>query len=156
MQNSKNITDLKVAEIKVSYFSKIKMDEAPQIFNSRDAFKIFIANWNLNELELRESFKVMLLNRKNLVKGIYTVSDGGVSGTVADPKLIFSVALKTMASSIVLAHNHPSSNISPSQTDLSLTRRLREAGKLLEIDVTDHIIIGSSDSYYSFADEGHF
>ena len=154
MQNTKKTTDLKVAEIKVSYFSKIDLKDAPCITCSRDAFKIFLTNWKLNELELRESFKVMLLNRKNIVKGIYTVSEGGVSGTVADPKLIFSVALKTITSSIVLAHNHPSGNIIPSDSDLALTNRLREAGKLLDIDVIDHIIIGTPHTYYSFADEG--
>jgi DNA repair protein RadC len=81
------------------------------------------------------------------------VSQGGVSGTVADAKIIFNAALEQLASGIILAHNHPSGNLQPSQADLSLTRRLVEAGKLLDIAILDHIIIAGK-AYYSFADEG--
>ena len=95
----------------------------------------------------------MLLNRANLVLGIVTVSSGGVAGTVADPKMIFGVALKANCSSVLLAHNHPSSNLTPSEADIRLTRKLKEAGKVLDLPVLDHLIL-TRDGFYSFADEG--
>jgi DNA repair protein RadC len=95
----------------------------------------------------------MLLNRANKVLGIYELSTGGISGTVADIRLIFAASIKSNASSIVLAHNHPSSNTKPSDADLLLTHKIKEAGKLLDIKVIDHIIV-AIESYYSFADQG--
>ena len=95
----------------------------------------------------------MLLNRANKVLGIYPVSKGGVSGTLVDPKLIFSVALKCNASSIILAHNHPSGNLFPSENDKELTQKLKSAGNFLDIKVLDHLII-TPEGYFSFADEG--
>jgi DNA repair protein RadC len=102
---------------------------------------------------LVEEFKILLLNRAGRVIGCYEVSFGGFAGTVADPKVIFAVALKSCASSIVLAHNHPSGNLKPSQSDINLTQKLIQAGKYLEINVLDHIIL-TREGYYSFADEG--
>ena len=95
----------------------------------------------------------MLLNRANRVIGISDISSGGVAGTVADPKVIFVIALKANASSIILTHNHPSGNLNLSQQDISLTNRLKQAGEFLQIDVLDHMII-TRDGYYSFADQG--
>ncbi|MBL7870526.1 MAG: JAB domain-containing protein, partial [Cyclobacteriaceae bacterium] len=97
--------------------------------------------------------KVMLTNRANKVLGIFEVSTGGISGTVADPKLIFAAAIKAAASGIILSHNHPSGNLQPSQADIDLTRKIKEAGRFLEIQLLDHIII-TTEGYYSFADEG--
>jgi DNA repair protein RadC len=94
----------------------------------------------------------MLLNRANKVLGVLEISSGGISGTVADPKLIFAAALKAGASGLILSHNHPSSNLKPSQADISLTKKVKEGGTLLEIFVLDHIIV-TSEGYYSFADE---
>ena len=101
----------------------------------------------------KEEFWVVLLNRANRVLSKQQVSIGGVSGTVADPKIIFKAALDRYASSIILVHNHPSGNMKPSQADISLTNKMKEAGKLLEIPVLDHIIF-SDQGYLSFADEG--
>ena len=95
----------------------------------------------------------MLLNRYNKVIGIFTASSGGIAGTVADPKLIFACALTGAASGIILAHNHPSGSLQASQADIDLTKKLRDGGKLLDIQILDHIIM-TSESYYSFADEG--
>jgi DNA repair protein RadC len=100
-----------------------------------------------------EEFWVVLLNRAHFVLKKAVVSTGGVSGTVADPKLIFKTALENLASAIILVHNHPSGNTKPSDSDIVLTRKMKEAGKLLEIPVLDHLIFTDSD-YYSFADEG--
>ena len=102
-----------------------------------------------------EEFWVLLLNRANQLLKPVVISQGGVSGTVADPKIIFKVALESLASSIILVHNHPSGNLKPSQTDLNLTKKLKEAGRILEIPVLDHLIYTDS-SYFSMADEGIF
>lgn len=100
-----------------------------------------------------EEFHVLLLSRSNAVIRKEFVSRGGVSGTVVDPKIIFKIALEHLASSIILCHNHPSGNLRPSDPDISLTKKLKEAGALLEIPVLDHLII-SDTGYFSFADEG--
>ena len=99
-----------------------------------------------------EEFWLILLNRANKVMRKQNISQGGISGTVADPKLIFNHALNQLASGIILVHNHPSGNTKPSEADKRLTRQLAEAGKLLEIAVLDHIIF-TDNSYFSFADE---
>ncbi|MEJ2595259.1 MAG: DNA repair protein RadC [bacterium] len=100
-----------------------------------------------------EEFWILLLDRANQVIGKKNISEGGISGTVADPKKIFRLALDYKASAIIMAHNHPSNNLKPSNNDIELTKKLRSAGKLLDMEVLDHLIFGH-DSYYSFADEG--
>jgi DNA repair protein RadC len=99
-----------------------------------------------------EEFWLLLLNRANKIIKKQSISQGGVSGTVADPKLIFNYALSHLASSVILVHNHPSGNTKPSEADKRLTKQLYEAGKLLEIAVLDHIIF-TDNAYFSFADE---
>jgi DNA repair protein RadC len=125
----------------------------PKITKSSDAFEVLKKHWNLETIDFLEHFKVMLLNRANKVLGIIEISTGGMAGTIADPKVIFIAAIKSAASGIVLAHNHPSGNRQPSQADINLTKKLRSGGELLDIAVLDHLII-SSEGYYSFADEG--
>ncbi len=100
-----------------------------------------------------EEFWIILLNRANMVMKTHSVSHGGISGTVADPKIIFKVALENRASSIILAHNHPSGNLKPSEADIKLTQKLKEGGNMLDLPVLDHIIF-TDESYLSFADEG--
>lgn len=100
-----------------------------------------------------EEFWILLMNRANEILRPVQISAGGVSGTVADPKIIFKQALEHLASSMILLHNHPSGNLTPSQADKDLTRKLRDAGKLLDIPVLDHLIF-TDKAYYSFADEG--
>ena len=100
-----------------------------------------------------EQFKVMLLNRAGKILGIVEISTGGFSGTVADPKVIFGIALKAGASSIILAHNHPSGNLKPSEADKHLTSKICGAGNFLDIAVFDHLII-TSEGYLSLLDEG--
>ncbi len=111
--------------------------------------------WDKNLISLQEEFKVILLNKANRVLGIVSFSKGSLTGTVIDPKLIFSKALKSTATSIILAHNHPSGNLKPSKSDIELTKKLVAASKLLEISILDHIILGDDEyRYFSFADEG--
>jgi len=142
-----------VSEISVSYRPSFRASQRPKITSSREAFDILIDSWDLDRIELQEQFKVVLLNRANRVMGIYEVSSGGISGTLADPKLIFGTALKCCASGILLVHNHPSGNLVPSQEDIALTRKLKSAAGLLDIQLHDHLII-CSEGHYSFADEG--
>ena len=120
------------------------------ITGSRSAYDIL--RRHLVDLN-HEEFWILLLSRNLKVIGKELVSKGGLAGTVADPKVIFHIALQYQASSIILAHNHPSGNKKPNQQDLELTKNLRVSGKMLEINVFDHIIL-TDDDYYSFADEG--
>jgi DNA repair protein RadC len=106
---------------------------------------------NLLDL-MHEEFWIILLNRANHVLKKVQISSGGVSGTVADPKIIFKTAVEHLASAVILVHNHPSGNLRPSEADDSLTKKLKYAGALLDIPVLDHIIFTNS-NYYSFADE---
>ena len=100
-----------------------------------------------------EQFWILCLNRSNRVISSRIISQGGVSGTVADPKIIFKQALNDLASGIVLIHNHPSGNLKPSHADKKLTEKMVASGRLLEIPVLDHLIF-TDESYFSFADEG--
>ncbi len=125
-------------------------EERPKIAGSADAFEILKAD--LLDIP-HEVFWIILLNRANRVIKKHQISLGGVAGTVADPKIIFKVAVEELASGIILAHNHPSGNLTASQADIDLTKKLKESGKLLDIQVLDHIIIAGK-KYFSFADEG--
>ncbi len=142
-----------VSEIQLSYKSTVKPSQRPKITCSKDAYEVLKESWDDSKLELVEQFKAMFTNRANKVLGIYEVSTGGIAGTVADPRLIFVAALKCIASGIIICHNHPSGNRQPSQADIDLTRKIKEAGKFLEIQLMDHIIL-TSEGYFSFADEG--
>lgn len=124
--------------------------EKPRIAVSKDAYDLL--KGDLMDIP-HEEFWLLLLNRANRVIKKHKISLGGVHGTVADPKIIFKTALEELASGIIVAHNHPSGNLTPSQQDVDLTRKLKEAGKLLEIQLLDHLIVAGK-QYYSFADEG--
>ncbi len=154
METIKNRIDLlQVAEIKVSYLPKFKVSERPKVSSSKEVYLCFFNNWDKSRIQMVEQFKIMLLNKANRVLGIFEVSTGGVSGTVADAKIIFGAALKGNASSIILAHNHPSGNLKPSEADKQLTTRLVHAATYLDICILDHLIL-TSEAYLSFADEG--
>lgn len=144
---------MKVAEVKLSYKTTVKASDRPRINTSEEAFRVLQSNWNNEIIEFIEEFKILLLNRANRVLGIVPISVGGTAGTVADPKVIFVAALKSNAASIILIHNHPSGNLKPSQADLDLTRKMKEAGRYLDLPIVDHIIL-TKESYLSFADEG--
>lgn len=117
---------------------------------SRDAYKILYRLFaDLNH----EEFWIITMAQSNKVIGTHLVSKGGLAATIVDPKIIFQIALENHAASIILAHNHPSGGLKPSQQDISITKRLCEAGRVLEIKVFDHIIV-TDDSYFSFGDAG--
>jgi DNA repair protein RadC len=121
-----------------------------KLTSSNDAFQ-FIQNVFLDLPH--EEFWILLLNRSNQVIRKEFISKGGVSGTVVDPKMVFKPALQYLACSMIICHNHPSGNLTPSASDLKITRQLKEAGQTLEIPVLDHLIV-AEEKYYSFADNG--
>ena len=141
-----------LSEIHVSY--KPGLTSSPTtIANSQNAYEIFKSLFPADTISLQEQFVVLYLNRANKVIGSYQLSKGGITGTIADVRLILSVALKTLATGLILAHNHPSGNLKPSEADKQITSKIRQAAKLLDIELLDHIII-SSEGYYSFMDDG--
>lgn len=142
-----------VAEVELVYRTKVKPSQRPKITTSADAYEILQKIWNRDKIELVEEFKVLLLNRSNKVLGVLDASSGGITGTVADPRIILTAAIKANAVGIVLSHNHPSGSLKPSRADEELTVKIKEAARFLDMTVLDHIII-TSEGYYSFADEG--
>jgi DNA repair protein RadC len=123
--------------------------EKKKITSSRDIFELF---QNLGSLKYEE-FWILLLNRANKIIKKIKIGEGGISGTVADPKKIFNFALENNSSSIILIHNHPSGSILPSDADMRLTDKVKQGGLLLDMPILDHVIIGEV-KYYSFKDEG--
>lgn len=121
-----------------------------KITSSQDAYRI-MQPYLLDQPT--EQFWIILMNRANAVIKVHNISQGGVSGTVADPKTIFKEALDKLACSLILVHNHPSGNLKPSEADIRLTKKLKEAGQTLDLPVLDHIIF-ADEGYLSFADEG--
>jgi len=142
---------MEVAEIKVSY-SNTNLERI-KITNSQMLFSLVLKQWNQDLLEFQEEVKIVLLNRAQIALGIFELSKGGVSGTVVDIKIILGIALKCNATSIVIAHNHPSGNLEPSEADKSITKRLKEASKTIDLNLLDHLII-TKEGYYSFSDNG--
>lgn len=144
-----------VPEIKIAltYDKKVKRSELEIISVAKDAEKVFRKIFDADTFDWIESMVMICLNRNNKVIGFYKVSSGGVSGTMCDPKVIFTVALNCGASSIMLAHNHPSGNVKPSQADILVTKKIKSAGELLEIHLFDHLIL-TNDSYFSMQEEG--
>jgi len=154
MEQQMNLSALNtVAEIELVYKSKVKPSERPLVKSAKECYELLKLTWDENKIEFVEQFKVVLMNRAHRVLGIYELSTGGVTGTVADPKLVFIAALKANACNIILTHNHPSGNLKPSRADEELTKKIATAGMYLDIKVADHIIV-TGEGYYSFADEG--
>lgn len=142
---------MEVSEIKVSYTNH--NPDRIKVTNSQILFELIIRQWNIGTIELQEEVKIILLNRANIVIGIYELSKGGITGSVVDNRIILAVALKCNATGIVIVHNHPSGNLKPSEQDKNITDKLRKACEILDIVLLDHLIISKS-SYYSFSDEG--
>ena len=153
MENNNTPAWTIASEVELVYKSKVKASERPQILSSKDAYEILMKIWDEGKIDFVEQFNILLVNRANKVLGVYKVSTGGITGTVADPRQIFAAALKANACGLVLAHNHPSGTLKPSKQDEQLTSKMKEAGSFLDIKVLDHLIV-TSESYYSFADEG--
>lgn len=142
---------MRVTEIQLRYKNKIKAIDRPKIKKSTDAYRVLKSNWS-NQMALLEEFNILLLDRSNRVLAMCSISKGGISGTIVDLKIVFATALKGRASALILAHNHPSGNLKPSQADMDLTNKFMRAGKILDVQILDHLILSPDDQYYSFAD----
>lgn len=143
----------RIPQITLSYRCPVKAAERKIVNSPLIAYEIFMAEWDKNKLELLEEFKILLLDRRSACIGITDISTGGISSCVVDPKIVFAAALRSRASAIIMAHNHPSGNLKPSIADETLTLKFKKAGELLDIGVSDHLIV-TTDGYYSFANEG--
>ncbi|MDX9883101.1 MAG: JAB domain-containing protein [Prolixibacteraceae bacterium] len=146
-----NLLKSTLAEIEISYNPTYKVSELPMVDSSNKAYT-FLKDI-FPSLSYREYFYILCLSRSNKALGYSQISMGGISGTVTDVRIIMQTALKSNASAIILAHNHPSGNLQPSESDKKVTGKIKEAGQLLEITVLDHLIL-TSETYLSFADEG--
>jgi DNA repair protein RadC len=135
----------KVSEVKLIYKNHIKPSERIHIEGPQDAFDASWGAWDLETIEHIEEMKMLLLDRSNKALGIVTVSKGGTTGTVIDTKLILQYALKANAHGIILAHNHPSGNMNPSEADLKITERIKIACEAVEISLIDHLVISSTE-----------
>jgi len=142
---------MKLAEIKVSYSTEIS--DKIKINGSDQIYSLALEHWDMNTIEFQEEAKMILLNRNNSVLGIYYLSKGGLSSTILDIKIVLSVALRAHSSSIILLHNHPSGNLNPSNSDIRITKRIKDACQVVDLELLDHIIITKS-AYFSFAKEG--
>ena len=140
---------MKVAEIKISYSSKNK--GKVKIKSSDTAYKIALANWDLNLIEYQEEVKVLLLNQSNMVLGVHELSKGGTTMSLIDIKMVLAVALKSTAQGIIVIHNHPSGDLTPSQADKMITARLKKGCTAIDLNLLDHLII-TKEGYYSFKD----
>lgn len=120
---------------------------------SPEAAQKFARQFYHEDIELYESMFIMMLNRNNMVTSYAKISQGGTSGTVADPKIIAKYAVDDLCSSVILVHNHPSGNKTPSDADIRLTTKIRQGLEMLDIKLHDHIIL-TTDGYTSFANEG--
>lgn len=150
--NMEQCTSLQLAqvnEVKIIYRTKASAPR-PLIRNAADAFQVLQPFFD-ECMDTHEEFWVILLDRANRAKSVYKVSQGGVTGTTCDPRLVFACALKCLASNIILAHNHPSGQLRPSEEDIRLTRKLVEGARFLDLTIFDHLIL-SREGYYSFAD----
>lgn len=150
---AKKTSLFRAAEIELVYRNKFKPADRPKINGVESAYDLLLSAWDMNRIELVEQFHILLLDRGNQCLGLSNVSTGGVSACVVDPKIVFATALKAKASAMILAHNHPSGCLKPSNADIYLTEKLCAAGKFLDLAVMDHLIVTPRD-YYSFAENG--
>lgn len=144
----------KVNEIRISYKERISSPFWHKINSSKDAADMLFEDWDKNTIGLHESFKVVLLNNSNKVKGIYQLSKGGITGTLVDIRILFAVILKSLSVAVILTHNHPSGTLKASEADRLLTAKIKKAAVLFDVKVLDHILIVPNGDYFSFADEG--
>lgn len=146
---------MKLPEIEISIkFKGTKKTELKTIRSSDDIYSILKLLFNENTIEWTEEVILICLSRANKVLGYYRISSGGITSTIVDPRVVFTVALNCAGTTnLILAHNHPSGNLQPSAQDDELTNKIKQAGELLDMKVLDHLIV-TSDGYYSYCDNG--
>jgi DNA repair protein RadC len=143
----------RIPEFSITLSHKVKASDLFTVTTSSDVAEVARKCFNDGEIEWRECFLVIALSKANKVIGFHRVSSGGLTGTVADPRIILQFALLSNACSLILSHNHPSGSLKPSRADEELTQKIKTAASYLDIKVLDHVII-TAEGYYSFADEG--
>ena len=148
------IQNLQVYEIQLSYQPNKTAYNGSKISSSRGAFNYFSQSFNDKLMSVQEQFLVIFLNRSNKPLGVLKLSTGGINSTVADIRLIMATALKSLSSAIIIAHNHPSGELKPSQSDIQLTKQIKDACMLFDLQLLDHLILNPVGEYSSFADEG--
>lgn len=134
-----------------------KASEFPKkkIRSSDDSYEVIKQFWH-EDIEIYESFFILLLNRANMTIGWAKISQGGITGTVVDVKILLKYVVDSLASGVIIAHNHPSGNLIPSQSDIDITRKVKEALSYLDSQLLDHLIITPDNGYHSMADNGDF
>lgn len=142
-----------ISEIKISY-NPNKMKNVVKVTNSSIAYEILLENWNRDTIQLCEEFKILLLNNSNEVLGIHTLSLGGITGTLVDIRMLYSILLKSCSTAFITVHNHPSGKLTPSDADVKIYRKIKEAAKLLDLNYLDNLII-TINGKFSFMDEGY-
>ncbi|SMO71970.1 DNA repair protein RadC [Chryseobacterium rhizoplanae] len=140
-----------VNEVKLTYTRKGNSEKT--VLSSRDASDIFREHFDIDQIDYRESFYALYMNQANKVLGIQKISESGITSSLVDIRIIMQGALLCNAVSLIIAHNHPSGNLKPSHEDINITLKIKEAGQLLNINLLDHCIMTSADSF-SFSDEG--
>ena len=148
---NKSSVVIPVPEINITFSKKRNING--KISSAKDVATTLSKFYKRNTIEVREQFFVLYLNNSNQVLGYHTHSVGGIKGSIVDMRILFSVALKSLATSIIIAHNHPSGILRPSASDLVITNKIKKAGELVDIKLLDHIIL-TKDNFYSFAEEG--
>ena len=143
--------DYTVGEVELSYKPKFK--SLHQVTCSEDAYKYLLPTYKEGTICYKEYFKVLFLNQAKLVLGYTLISEGGITETCADVRVILQAALLTNSVAIILAHNHPSGNLKPCRQDMEITKQGKNAAQLMRITVLDHLILTDA-GYYSFSDEG--
>ena len=143
--------DYTVGEVELSYKPKFK--NIYKVVSSEDAYKYLLPTYKEGTICYKEYFKVLFLNQASQVLGYTLISEGGITETCADVRVIMQAALLTNSVAIILAHNHPSGNLKPSRQDMEITKQVKDAAQIMRIKILDHIILNDTGNY-SFADEG--
>lgn len=145
--------DFNVSEMSITYKTKVKTSDRMKIKCAKEAYQLLKSTYEDGTIEHKEFFKILLLDQSHRVIGYNVVSEGGITETSVDIRVILQMAILCNATCMILAHNHPSGNLKPSQLDRNLTAAIIKAADLLRIHVSDHIIL-TNEGYYSFGDEG--
>ena len=143
--------DYTIGEVELSYKPKFK--SVHKATYSEDVYRYLLSTYREGTICYKEYFKVLFLNQANQILGYTLISEGGITETCADVRVILQAALLTNSVAIILAHNYPSGNLKPSKQDMEITKQVKDAAQLMRIKVLDHLIISDA-GYYSFADEG--
>lgn len=153
--NTAEVERAKMPTMKQYTITKVKGEKFPktQITGSEQAYNVIRQFWH-EDIEVYESFFILLLDRANNTIGWAKISQGGIAGTVVDPKIVMKYIIDSLASGVILAHNHPSGNLQPSQSDIDITKKIKEAVKYIDTNLIDHIILTPEGKYTSMMNEG--